>query len=83
MKREKMIQIPELLFNQMAAYCLLEDQRTPELLKEIEKGIYEKLDRKTNHEIYSQYKTAPSEEQKEQARKNYLDRVGIPQDFRW
>ena len=82
-EKEKMIQIPELLFNQMAAFCLLEEQRTPELLKEIEKGIYEKLDRKTNHELYSKYKTAASEEQREQARKAYLDRVGIHQDFRW
>lgn len=83
MNREKSVTIPELLFNQMAAFCLVENCRTPELLKEIEKGVYAKLDRKTNHELYSKSKTAPTEAEREKARKEYLDRVGISQDFRW
>ena len=29
------------------------------------------------------YKTAPTEEQREQARQEYLDRRGVPESFRW
>ena len=35
------------------------------------------------HELYAQYKTAPTEEQREQARQEYLDRRGVPESFRW
>jgi hypothetical protein len=83
MQSEKNIQISQLLFNQMAIFCLEESARTPELEEQIKKGIYDKLDRQINHELYSKYKTAPTEEQKEKARLEYLDRVGIHKDFRW
>lgn len=79
----KMIQIPEILFNQMAAYVLIEQARTKELYQQIENGVYEKLDKKTNHELYTKYKTSATDEQREQARQLYLDHVGIQQDFRW
>ena len=42
MNREKQIQIPEKLFMQMAAFCLMEEYRTEQNYKEIEKGIYSK-----------------------------------------
>ena len=29
------------------------------------------------------YKTAPTEEEREQARQEYLDRRGVPQSYRW
>ena len=41
------------------------------------------LDAMLNRQLYSQYKTAPTEEQREQARKEYLDRRGVPQSYRW
>ncbi len=34
-------------------------------------------------ELYTKYKTAPTEEEKEKARKEYLDRRGVPESFRW
>lgn len=34
-------------------------------------------------EIYSRYKTASMEEEREKYRQEYLDRRGIPEDFRW
>ena len=83
MNREKQIQIPEKLFNLMAAYILEESLRTEENYKFIEKGIFEKIDRQIEHDLYSKYKTAPTELQKEEARKEYLDRKGIHPDFRW
>ena len=42
-----------------------------------------KLDAMLNRQLYSQYKTAPTEEQREQARQEYLDRRGVPQSYRW
>ena len=35
------------------------------------------------HELYEKYKTAPSEEEREKARQEYLDRRGVHPDFRW
>lgn len=34
-------------------------------------------------QLYSRYKTAPAEEQRDQARQEYLDRRGVPQSYRW
>ena len=34
-------------------------------------------------ELYTKSKTAPSEEEREKARQEYLDRRGIQADFRW
>ena len=34
-------------------------------------------------ELYTRSKTAPTEEEREKARQEYLDRRGIPEDFRW
>lgn len=42
-----------------------------------------KLNTMVNHEIYSKSKTAPTEEEREKSRQEYLDRVGIHPDFRW
>lgn len=34
-------------------------------------------------ELYTKSKTAPSEEEREKARQEYLDRRGVPDSFRW
>lgn len=81
--KEKQIQIPESLFVKMSTYVLMEDYRTEEHTREIEQGIYDKLDRMQEHDLYTKYKCAPTEEQKEKARKEYLDRKGIHPSFRW
>ena len=83
MNKEKQIQIPEKLFTLMAAYILEEDLRTNENYKIIEKGIFDKIDRQIEHDLYTKYKTAPTDQQKEEARKEYLDRKGIHPSFRW
>ena len=83
MQKEKQIQIPEKLFTLMAAYILEESLRTEENYKLIEKGIFDKVDRQIEHDLYTKYKTAPTEQQKEESRNEYLDRKGIHPDFRW
>lgn len=42
-----------------------------------------KLDKLVNRELYTKYKTALTDEQREAARQEYLDRKGIHPDFRW
>ena len=81
--REKSVSIPQSLFMDIALYMLFDDDRTEERFRRIQRGLDEKLDRIAEHDLYSKYKTAPTQEQKEKARQEYLDRKGIPQSFRW
>ena len=51
--------------------------------EDIVQGLEQKLDAMLRHELYAQYNTAPTEEQREQARREYLDRRGVLESFRW
>lgn len=42
-----------------------------------------KLNHMIEHDLYTKFKTAPTNEQKEEARQEYLERKGISSDFRW
>ena len=53
-----------------------------ELLK-LKDILWRKLDKMVEHDLYSKYKTAPTPEQKEKARQEYLDKKGISTEFRW
>ena len=72
----KSVQIPYDLFIDLAMYHLRGEDDFEE---EIRQGLEKKLDAMLNRQLYSQYKTAPTEEQREQARQEYLDRRGVPQ----
>ena len=61
-------------------YFLIEQA---ELLPEIQKGLEQKLDALVMRELYTKYKTAPTEEEREKARREYLDKRGVPESFRW
>ena len=76
----KQVQIPQELFVQLIHYHLLEDDSHAD---EIRIGLEKKLDAMVMRELYTKYKTAPTEEEKEKARKEYLDRRGVPESFRW
>lgn len=80
--REKSIQIPEKLFLEIAQYFLLEKHEIA-LEKNIIKGLSDKIEAIIRHDLYSKYKTASTPEQQEQARREYLDKIGMPQSFRW
>ena len=54
-----------------------------DVLPEIKKGLEEKLEAMVRRDLYTKYKTAPTEEEKKRARKEYLDRRGVPESFRW
>ena len=76
----KSVQIPYELFVDLVLYHLNGEDDFDE---EIRHGLEQKLDAMLNRQLYSQYKTAPTEEQREQARQEYLDRRGVPQSYRW
>lgn len=75
----KNVQISEELFYALLKYHLL---GVEEYQLEIQKGLEDKLDSMVKRQLYSTYKTAPTEE-REKARQEYLDKVGVKQDFRW
>ena len=76
----KSIQISETLFIALVKYHLLELE---EDLPAIRKGLMDKMDSMMMRELYSNYKTALTQEEKEKARKEYLDKRGVPDSFRW
>ncbi|MEG1050201.1 MAG: complexin-2 [Oscillospiraceae bacterium] len=76
----KQIQISEELFIQLVRFHLCDDDLWQ---KEIEQGLESKLEAMIKRNLYTAYKTAPSPQEKEQARIKYLDSVGMHRDWRW
>ena len=54
-----------------------------EFENEIKNELEKKLNSKVMREHYTTYKTAPTEQEREEARKKYLDERGVPESFRW
>lgn len=82
MADQKNIQIDFKLFLDLVSYHLLESE-DPDLSERCAKGLEQKLDAIVTRDMYSRYKTAPTEEEREKARQEYLDKRGIHRDFRW
>lgn len=78
--KNRNVQIPYELFFQLLQYFLMEKYESEEIIRQ---GLERKLDTMVNRELYSKYKTAPIEEEREKSRQEYLDRRGIPENFRW
>ena len=76
----KQVQISQELFVQLIHYHLMEDNS---YMDEIRIGLGKKLDAMVLHELYEKSKTAPTGAEREKFRKEYLDRKGIPDSFRW
>ena len=76
----KYVRIAENLFCDLFLYHVIGSEEPGQRIKsELEK----KMDAMLRHDYYTKYKTAPDEAVREEARRKYLDSVGIPQDFRW
>ena len=75
----KNVQIPYELFVSLLRYHLMEDN---DCLNEIRQGLEQKLYSLVRHELYAKYKTAPTQEEREKARQEYLDKRGVPDSFR-
>ena len=85
--KEKQVQIPLKTFIGLLALTddLINgyDDIDIDKVKEFYKVLNNKLDAMLKREIYTKYKTAPTEEEREKARLEYLEKAGIPKDFRW
>ena len=73
-------QIPKDLLLALFQYHLAGNE---EYLPEIEKALMEKLDSMVKRQLYTTFKTAPTEEEREKARQEYLDKCGMHENFRW
>lgn len=80
------IQIPETLFYDILRYYLISSNGgdvPKDLDKTVFEGLSDKVQKIIDRELYTKYKTAPTEEEREMARQKYLDSKGIPESFRW
>ena len=76
----KNVQISEELFFALLKYHLVE---IDDVLPQIKKGLEEKFEAMVKRDLYTKYKTAPTEEEREKARQEYLEKVGMHRSFRW
>lgn len=80
MEKKKNVTISEELFIDLVKYFLA-DIRWDE--DRIRSGLQEKLEEMVKRELYTRYKTARTPEEREKARWECLEKVGIPENFRW
>ena len=78
----KTVKIDFKTFIMLMRYFTLEEH-TNELYEEIKRDIDSKADKLYRHELYSQSKTADSEQEREIARQKYLDEIGMRDSFRY
>ena len=76
----KNVQIEYDLFWKIMLFFFAEDYESVDYIKS---KLEQKLDKMIMHDLYTKYKTADTEEEKEKARQEYLDKVGVPASFRW
>lgn len=74
--------IPDTLFGLLCKYHLLgiTDNDTKQA---IENALETKLEALAAHAEYSKYKTSNSPDEREAARKAYLDRIELQDNYRW
>ncbi len=82
--KPKTIQIPLKIF--LNCYLLLVEEDFndigDEIYLETKKALQDKFDAILRHDLYTTYKTAQTEEERENARRKYLDKIGMFKDFR-
>ena len=76
------VQISSETFLKLVRYFYLENHEN-ELYESITKDLEHKLDNIIKHELYTQYKTSQTEEEREKARQKYLDKIGMRESFRY
>lgn len=76
----KTVQISQELFLQLCQYHLMDNPSAGDTIKQ---ALSDKLDTMVQRDLYTKYKTAATQEQRDQARQKYLDKRNIPSDYRW
>ena len=84
----KNVQISQELFIKLIQYFYSEEigydnEEIFDLEHEIKSELQKKLDKISMRSYYTAYKTAPTEQEREEAYKKYLDERGVPESFRW
>ena len=80
MEKQKSVTIKETLFMDLVKSFLENDREVEERIRlELQK----KLEVLVKRELNTKYKTAKSATEREAARQEYLEKVGMPKDFRW
>ncbi len=74
------VKIPYSLFINLIRFHLLDFYEDE---KKIKTGLEQKLKAMSDRQLYSEYKTAKTESEREEARQKYLDSRGVPEDYRW
>ena len=77
---QRNVQIPYDLFINLIRFHLLDLYEDD---KKIRTGLEQKLKAMSDRQLYSEYKTAETERERESARQKYLDSRGIPESYRW
>ena len=77
----KQVQIPLKTLFSLFKYFLIE--KTEEDEKAITEALESKLEAMIRHDLYTKSKIAETDEEREKARQEYLDRIGMHEDFRW
>ena len=79
-KKNKQTVCEEDLFRMMYQYFIYDRE---DLREEISEGLVEKMDRLITRDLYTKSLIAGTDEERETSRIAYLNRKGIPEDFRW
>ena len=77
----KQVQIDIELFCDLYEY-FCENHAEGDVTSDIWKELESKMDKLIAHELFSEYKRAPTPEERETARRKYLDHAGISKKFR-
>lgn len=77
---QKNVQISYELFIDLIKFHLFGFDENEE---KIRIDLERKLNTMCDRELYTKYKTAGTDVEREEARQKYLDSRGIPEDFRW
>lgn len=80
MEKQKSVTIKETLFMDLVKYFLVNVREDEDRIR---LELHQKLDALVKRELYTKYKTAKSAEEREAARQEYLEKVGMPKGFRW
>lgn len=76
----KTVQVPVSIFFQLYSHFQFDDHTFDDGIKEWLQLKHELIYR---HLLFSKSKTAETEEEREQARQEYLDEIGVPDSFRY
>ena len=78
--KNRNVQIPYELFFQILQYFLMENYEGEERIR---KGLEKKLNAMVDRELYSKYKTAPTEDEREKTSQQYQESKGLQENYRW